>query len=402
MTGVLLPRFDAFDPQVLDDPYPVYERLRAAGPLCRGGPATWVVTHHTEVTALLRDRRLGHRFPDGFRTPFAAPGGEANRLLQHIVSSLDPPVHTRVRRAVGRALSPAVVRDLRARLVAQVGALLDGVAQRDGWDAVTDLALPLQIAVGCDLVGVPERDRAEVWPRAVAIGRAFIPMAPAAGAGGRADDGSAAWLAAYVRNLLERRRREPADDVVSRLLAGAGDDRLSDDEIVDNVVFLFFAGFETAMYLISSGLAVLAAHPDQYARLRADRAIVPSAVEEIVRWDAPIQSMARMVQEPIEIGGRPVRPGRALLLLIGAANHDERVFAAPGRFDVARHPNPHVAFGGGAHHCLGVLLARQQGAAVLGAVADRFSALEPAGPAVRRPHPNLRGYQSVPLRVTPA
>jgi len=399
MTEVLAPRFDAFDPAVLDDPYPVYARLRESGAACRGGPATWVVTRHAEVTGLLRDHRLGHTFPDGFRTPFAEPGGVANRLLQHIVSSLDPPVHTRVRRAVGRSLSPVVVRGLRPRIEDTVARLLDAAAERGSLDAVADLALPLQIAIGCDLVGVPEPDRDEVWPRAVAIGRAFIPMAPAAGDGGRADDEAAAWLAGYVHALLERRRREPADDVVSRLIAGG---ELSDDEIVDNVIFLFFAGFETAMYLVTCGLVTLAAHPDQFVRLRADRSLLPSAVEEIARWDAPIQSMARLVQEPVDVGGRTVRPGRALLLLIGSANHDERVFDRPDRFDVGRRPNPHVSFGGGAHHCLGVHLARQEGEVVFGALADRFATIEAAGPPVRRLHPNLRGYDTVPLRVSPA
>lgn len=401
-TSTLPPRFDAFAPEVLDDPYPVYARLRAAAAACRGGPATWVVTRHRDVADLLRDRRLGHTFPDGFRTPFTVAGGSADRLLRHIVSSLDPPDHTRVRRAVGRALNPTVVRDLRPRLTALVGGLLDGAAARGGFDAVADLALPMQITAGCDLLGVPGPDRDEVWPRAIALGRAFIPMASAADAA-RADDGSASWLSAYVRDLLDRRRREPADDVVSRLLAARADgERISDDEIVDSAVFLLFAGFETAMYLVTHGLTLLSRFPDQYARLRADRALVPVAVEEILRHDAPIQSMARIVQEPIEIDGRPVRPGRALLLLIGSANRDERVYADPDRFDVGRRPNPHLAFGGGAHHCLGVGLARAQGDVVLSGLLDRFAAIEPAGPVVRRPHPNLRGHAAVPVRVTPS
>jgi cytochrome P450 len=390
MTQTLPPKFDAFDPEVLDDPYPVYARLRAAGALCRGGPATWVVTRHAEVSALLKDRRLGHTFPEGFRTPFAESGGAANRLLQRIVSSLDPPDHTRVRRGVAQAVNPATVRGLRDTIAARVDALL----RKEGtFDAVTDLALPLQIAVGCDLIGIPEADRDEVWPRAVAIGRAFIPMA--VGDSGPADDGAADWLGGYVRGLVERRRRESGDDVVSRMLDGS----LSDDEIVDNTVFLFFAGFETAMYLVAGGCLALARDSVQQQRLRADPTLLPSAVEEIVRYDAPIQSMARMVVEPIEIGGRTVKAGRALVLLIGSANHDERAFADPGRFDVGRRPNPHLGFGGGAHHCLGVGLARLEGEVVFDRLLRRYATLAPDGDPVRRPHPNLRGYTSVPLRV---
>ncbi|MBB6347784.1 cytochrome P450 [Nonomuraea muscovyensis] len=388
----LPPKFDAFDPEVLDDPYPTYARLREAGALCRGGPATWVVTRHAEVAGLLRDERAGHTFPEGFRTPFAAAGGTADRLLTRIVSSLDPPDHTRIRKEVGRALNPTVVRGLRDRLTGLVDSLLAG---RTAFDAVGDLALPLQIAVGCDLIGVPEGDREEVWPKAMALGRAFIPMA--ASEEGMADDGAARWLDRYVRELLADRRRRPGDDVLSRL---AG--RLPDDEIVDNAIFLLFAGFETAMYLVTSGLALLTRFPGQLARLKADRSLLPTAVEEIVRYDAPIQSMARMVREPISLGGRTVKPGRALLLLIGSANHDALVFPDPGTFDVGRRPNPHLAFGGGAHHCLGVALARLEGQVVLERLLTRFAEIEAAGPPVRRLHPNLRGYASVPLTVRPA
>jgi cytochrome P450 len=200
-----------------------------------------------------------------------------------------------------------------------------------------------------------------------------------------------------VRELLADRRRRPGDDVLSRL---AG--RLPDDEIVDNAIFLLFAGFETAMYLVTSGLALLTRFPGQLARLKADRSLLPTAVEEIVRYDAPIQSMARMVREPISLGGRTVKPGRALLLLIGSANHDALVFPDPGTFDVGRRPNPHLAFGGGAHHCLGVALARLEGQVVLERLLTRFAEIEAAGPPVRRLHPNLRGYASVPLTVRPA
>lgn len=400
--AVLPPRFDAFAPDVLDDPYPVYARLRKAGALCRGGPATWVVTRHAEVTALLADRRLGHSFPDGFRDPFTAAGGAANRLLQRIVSSLDPPDHTRVRHALARALNPVIVRGLKAALVLRVDALLDRPSELGLMDAVADLGLPLQIGLGCDLLGIPEQDRADVWPRAVTIGRAFIPMA-AAQDGDRADDGAAGWLSDYIRDLVARRRRAPGDDVVSRLLADRCDGAaLSEDDIVDNAVFLLFAGFETALYVIAAGCAMLAGHPGELARLRAEPALVTTAVEEIVRYDPPIQSMARMVREPVEIDGRVVRPGRALLMLIGSANRDERAFADPDRFDVGRRPNPHLGFGGGSHHCLGVALARAQGEVVFSRLLQRFTKIEAADAPLRRPHPNLRGYERVPLAVAPA
>jgi cytochrome P450 len=381
----------------MEDPYPTYARLRAAGAVCRGGAATWVVTRHADVAALIRDERLGHRFPADFRLPFAAAEGTASTLLSRILSSLEPPDHPRVRHLVGKALNPSVVRGMRASIAGSVDALTAPLRDRDGFDAVTDLALPLQIQVGCDLLGVPAADRGEIWPRAMAIGRAFIPFTPDRD-GARADDDSARWLRDYMDDLVRERRRAPGDDLLSRLIAardnGVG---LSHDEIVDNGVFLFFAGFETAIHLVAGGCAALLAHPDELRRLRADRSLLPRAVEEILRYDAPIQSMARWANDAITIDGRTIRAGRVVLLLLGSANHDERVFDRPERLDVGRHPNPHLSFGGGAHHCLGVSLARLEGAVVYDRLLDTFPRLDAGGPPVRRPHPNLRGYTSVPV-----
>jgi cytochrome P450 len=206
----------------------------------------------------------------------------------------------------------------------------------------------------------------------------------------------------YLRALIRDRPRR-GDDLLSRMLdPGDGGDRLSEEEVVDNVVFLFFAGFETTTSMIATGCAALLDHPDELARLREDRSLVSSAVEEFLRWDAPIQSRLRLVLDPIEVHGRTIRPGRALLLLLGSANHDERVFPDAGRLDVGRTPNPHVSFGGGFHHCLGAALARAEGVVVFERLLARFGRLEPGGQAARETESPFRTFSRIPIAVRAA
>jgi cytochrome P450 len=202
--------------------------------------------------------------------------------------------------------------------------------------------------------------------------------------------------------LFEEKSRRPGDDVVSRLCE-VEEPTASRQALIDNVVFLLFAGFSTTTDLLSSGLAALAARPDQVALLRGEPGVIPRAVEELLRFDAPVQVKSRVVHEPVEIGGRTLRPGRVLILHLGSANHDEEQFARPDELDVTRHPNSHVSFGGGGIHvCLGAALARAEAAAVLRFIRGHFTGIEPDGPAVRRYIPNFRSYLSVPLRMTPA
>jgi cytochrome P450 len=405
--GTQPPRIDPLGPLLRVDPYPAYQRLRAAGPVCRAGPGTYAVTRYADVAALLRDERVGHDIPEELRRQLPEPD-DSGVNLPHLVSVLGPPAHTRIRRMLSRALNPALVRRLRRRIEERVGELIDEALARGGLDALADLAVPLQTTVACELIGVPPGDRAEVCRQAVALGRALIVVPfvdPDLGNG--ASQGR--WLRGYVMDLLAARRRQPRDDLLSHLAgAGAGADahngadRLTDDEIADNVVFLFFAGFETSIHMVAGGCATLLRFPDQLARLRADRSLLPTAVEEVLRYDPPIQWIARTTSARLELGGRIIRPGRFLLFLLGSANRDELQFADPDRLDIGRHPNPHLAFGGGIHHCLGVQLARAQGAAVFDALLTRCAGIELAGEPELRPHPNLRGHVRVPVAVTPA
>jgi cytochrome P450 len=395
----LPPKFDALDPELLEDPYPLYRRMREESALCRGGPATWVVTRYAEVSALLRDPRVGHEFPQRLGRPDMLLGTQPNFELPTIVSAIEPPAHTRIRSALSQALTPPVVRRLTTLIEKTAAELLAPALARGEFDAVTELAFPLQTAVTCTLVGVPEEDRAEVTRQGVALGRSLILfpfVAPELGNGVP----EARWLRDYVTRLVHERRARPKDDLVSALVTGT--DELTTDEIVDNVVFLFFAGFETSIHVLTSGIAALLAFPDQLARLRADPSLLPTAVEEFARFDAPIQWIVRVTQEPVEIAGRTLRAERILLLMLASANRDPRQFADPDRIDIGRKPNNHLSFGSGIHRCMGLHLGRAQAAASIRILLERCAELAPAGDPVVRPHPNLRGYSTVPVAVRAA
>ncbi|MEZ0073197.1 cytochrome P450 [Planotetraspora sp. GP83] len=395
----LPPKFDAREPAVLADPYPTYRDLRAAGPLCRMGPASYGVTRYDDVAALLRDPRLGSEFPEQYHR-MSAGDGPAGRFFSRIILYRDPPAHTRLRRLIGKAFSPSLVRRTRPRIERMVDALLDPAAERGAFDAVTDLAFPLPVMVVCALMGIPESDDALIRPLALDLSRAFAAIV--AEPDRAAADVAVEGLRAYLGDMLARRRADPGDDLLSLLLAAEEDGaRLSHDEIVDNAVFAFFAGFETTTNLISTGCAALLDHPDQQKLLRDDPDLTPGAVEEFLRYDSPIQGVARLVREDVEVGGRAIRAGRVLVLLIGSANRDPARFDDPDGLRVDRSPNPHLAFGGGTHLCLGASLARVEADVAFRALLRRFGPLSPGAPPVRETGGTLRSYASVPVTADP-
>lgn len=397
----LPPRFDSRDPAVLADPYAVYADLRAAGRLARGAAGQWVVSHHHDVHRLLKDRRLGHEYPAEYHE-FSTGAGPANDFLQRIILDQDAPTHTFLRRTMQRSFSPALMRRIGGYVAAQVDLLMEQAQERAGdqgiIDVVRDLAFPLPVTVVCELIGIPDVDRDAVRPHAVALANAFALYVPPEE---RAEAHQAVeWLRDYVSDLVDQRARRPTDDLISNLLAAQEDSpELDRQALIDNVVFLFFAGFETTTNLISTTWTALLHHPEQLALLRRKPELAPTAVEELLRYDAPIQATARYVREPVDIDGRTIRAGRIMVLLLGAANHDPQRFADPGTLDITRHPNPHVSFGGGVHHCLGAALAQVEGRAVVEWLAHAPRAPEPAGEVVRRPSVTFRAYRSIPVSL---
>jgi cytochrome P450 len=381
----------------LQDPYPAYARLRAAGPLARGGPAQWLVTRYRDVSALLADPRLAHEFPEQYHR-FSAGDSPLRSFFERIILDRDRPAHTRLRRLMGQAFSPGLVRAMRSHIGDMVDEVLTPAREAGTLDAVTDVAFPLPVMVVCRLLGISAADRDEVRPHAISLGQAFAAVVPEA----ERARGSAAvvWLRDYIGALIDERRARPGDDLLTRMIAAQDSgDKLSREEIVDNAVFLFFAGFETTTSLVATGCAALLEHPGQLARLRAEPGLIPAAVEEFLRYDAPVQVTARLATEPIDVAGRTIRAGRVLVLMLGSANHDEAQFANPAALDVARDPNPHLSFGGGIHYCLGAALARIEGAAVFDGLLRRFPRLEPGGPVVRQIGASFRSYASVPVSV---
>ncbi|GAA1954196.1 cytochrome P450 [Amycolatopsis minnesotensis] len=397
--AALPPRFDPREPEVVENPYPTYARLRAAGPLCRSGAGSWAVTRHADVLRLQRDPRLGSQFPEHYHR-LSAGDGAASAFFQRIMLYRDPPEHLRLRKLMGKAFSPAMVRRMRADIEAITDELLAPALDGGGLDVVPELAYPLPVRVICRLMGIPEESTDEVRRFAIDLGRAFAAIVPDEARA--AADTAVGWLRERIGALLAERRRHPREDLISRLLAveDAGE-ALTHSEIVDNTVFSFFAGFETTVHLITTGWAALLDHPAERARLLDRPGLAATAVEEFLRYDAPIQGTARYLNAPVEIEGRKLRAGRVLILLLGSANHDESVFDDPAALDIGRTPNPHVTFGGGAHLCLGAFLARMEGTIVFERLASRVREFSAAGPAHRQANTPFRAYATVPVALSP-
>lgn len=393
------PKYDPLELAGLEDPYPVYRQFRQAGPLCRGGPAQWVVTRYADVAALVSDPRLGAEFGEEYHR-IARGDGPLADFFGHVMLNRDPPAHTVLRRLFGTGFTPRAVRERRLRIDSIVERLLTPTLEEGRFDAVTDLADKLPIRVLADVVGLELENIDDVRPRARVLAQAFATYLPV---DERAETTEAlGWMRDKITALFDEKRRAPGDDVISRMCQ-VDPATVSRQQLIDNVVFVLFAGFATTTDLIGTGCAALAARPGQMGILRADAELVPRAVEELLRFDAPVQVKSRLVHQPVEIGGRVIRPGRVLLMLLGSANHDEERFTRPSELDVTRHPNPHVSFGGGGiHQCLGAALARAEAASALTFMAKRFARLEPDGPAVRLRSPSFRTYASVPIRITPA
>ena len=369
------PRVDLLDPAVLSDPYPLFHRLRTEDPVhWEADLEFWALTRYADaVYALREDSLLSSAIHDSPR-----PGGVGLSSARWFVF-LDPPRHTRLRALVHSAFTPQVVEGLRARIQAIVDELLDRAAEAGRLDLIADLGFPLPAIVIAELLGVPAEDRAQfrAWSADLAAAGGLVRMA-ADGAErlSRARAGGAA-LNAYFRDIIRERRRAPRDDLVSRLTGvQSAEGTLSEEELVDTCALLLFAGHETTTNLIGNGMLALLRHPDELSRLRADPSLIGPAVEELLRYDSPVQMRVRVARETVEIGGRRIAKGQRVLILVGAANRDPARFPDPDRLDIARPDNRHLAFGHGIHFCTGAPLARLEGAIAIRRLLRRFPRLE--------------------------
>jgi len=389
---------DSMSETFREDPYPHYDTYRAHRPLVRAADTMWLCFGHADVAALLRDPKLSS---DERRATTEIGRPEPGRLDTSLLF-MDPPDHTRLRGLVARAFTPKRVADLRPTAEAITAGLLDdirvAVASGEVVDVIRALAYPLPVRVICALLGVPETDAASFtrWSRALV--RSLDPSVLRSAEVDAAIADAEGDLAGYLEDLLSFRRTRPGEDLLSALAAVEADgDRILPKEVVDLALLLLVAGHETTVNLIGNGVLALLRAPDQVELLRRRPELVAGAVDELLRFDSPVQMTQRVAIEDVEVGGDRVRAGDEIALVLGAANRDPSVFPEPNVLDVTRDARRHVAFGGGIHHCLGAALARQQGHVALSALLTRFSRLELAGSPVRRPTFTLRGLESLPV-----
>jgi cytochrome P450 len=390
-------RFDPSDPVFVADPYPTYSALRRETPVQWWEPGDlWLVSRHADVSALLRDRRLGRVFvPREPRERFAP----WNLLNEHSMLEVEPPDHSRLRRLVSRDFTPRRVEGMREEIARTTAALLDAAEPVDGAiDLVPALAERLPVEVIADLLGIPHADRHVLRPWSNAI-VALYELTHDEEVADRAIEASREFTE-YLRDLVARRRGSEGSDLLSALAAASDEeDRLSADEVVATAILLLNAGHEASVNVLSNGLAALLHHPAELARLRREPSLIPSAVEEFIRYDTPLSLFTRTAFTDVEVAGTTVAEGQRVGLLLGSANHDETVFIAPGDFDVGRLDNHHVGFGGGIHFCLGAPLARLELVVAVEQILERFPVLEPAGAPVRRPTFQFRGHRHVPVQA---
>ncbi len=386
------------DPAVIPDPYPLLRELRETSPVHRSGFSdSWILTRFEDCRAALSDPRLGS--PESGEQVASLMASSSERLPEQTRSLpyLNPPEHTRVRSQVSRAFSPSRVEGLRAAVAAMTDELLDDVAEAGECDLVEALAFPLPANVISELVGVPVADRDWLRPLVSDVSALLEPnLQPWERAQAATSE---AKVYEYLRPLIDRKRAEPGDDLLSALLApGDGEDRLTQQEVAVMILLIYAAGFETTTILIGNMVLTLMRHPDQLARLRADRSLVPSAVDEVLRFEPPVQIDGRFVRADVEIGGQAIPKGHRVLLLFGAANRDPAAVDDPERFDVGRSEVPMLSFAYGIHYCLGAALARVEGQVVLEALLDRFGTWTPLDddpPWI--PRIGLRGLASLPV-----
>ncbi len=390
--------FDFMSPAFRANPYPAYRFLRQMAPIWQL-PATgqWLVSTHADCTSLLRDNRFGHE--DRQQIPADLLNEPAVINLQRMMLLRDPPAHTRLRGLVSKAFTAKRIEALRPRVAAIVDGLIDAVIGDGGMDVMRDFAKKLPVTVICDMLGIPEQDRGPFMADNEIRGRLLDPVLPTRE---ELDEANAGALAseAYFRTLFAYRRANPGEDLTTALLmARENDDALTDEEALANIGLLFAAGHETTTNLIGNGLLALQRNPAQWERLRAEPALISNAVEELLRYDSPVQLTARRAHEKVEFMGRKIAAGEQVIALLGAANRDPAAYQGdPEALDVGRAGVKPISFGGGIHYCLGAQLARIEGEIAFARLLQRLPGLKLRDPnnVAYKPTITLRGPVSLP------
>ncbi|TDC47477.1 cytochrome P450 [Actinomadura sp. KC345] len=394
----MLPLGFLFSRTFTEDPYAAYDELRESGPVHSidfpGGATAFLVVDHEHGRAALNDPRLSK---DSAHSSVPVDG---ELFFGGTMLAMDPPDHTRMRALVAKAFTGRRVEKLRPRVREIADGLLDGVAARGGADLIEEFAVPLPVQVICELLGVPASDQARFreWTAVLTVPALTAEARERRREAARAFNG-------YLVEVIAERRDHPGDDLISGLItARDGDAALTEAEMLGSIALLLIAGHETTVNLIGNGVLALLQAPGQLALLRERPELLPSAVEELLRYDGPVERASqRIALEDMEIAGTPIPKGAWVHVSLGAANRDPAVFEAPDRLDVTRAPKRHVAFGHGPHFCLGAPLARLEGQIAIGALLDRFPGLALAVPPSDLRHHRtgsiVRGLVSLPVRV---
>ena len=399
------PRVDLFDPTFKANPYPTYAELRSGAPVYRAelpdGRGVWLVTRYDDVVAVLKDERFAKDWRSAMSPEQLAqipPIPEVMRPLSENMLDKDPPDHERLRRLVSKAFTPRLIERMRPRVQEIADTLLDAVEDKGGMDLIDDYAFPLPITVIAELLGVPveDRNRFREWSNAAVSGdttqeyveKILLPHMQA--------------FIDYLRALFEEKRENPKDDLISALvLAEEAGDKLSEDELLAMVFLLLIAGHETTVNLIGNGTLALLQNPEQLQKLKDDPSLIKPAIEELLRYDGPVEtSTERFAREDVAIGDTVIPKGEMVMVVIAAADHDPERFPEPDTLDIARADNKHLAFGKGIHHCLGAPLARMEGQIALGTLLRRMPDLRLKGSPESltwRPGMVLRGLKGLPV-----
>jgi cytochrome P450 len=397
--------FNPRDPAFIANPYPAFRELRETAPVWRSPFGRTFLTRYEDASLLMRDRRLGKDYtePEALIRRFGPTALHEPAVveLSHMMLMRDPPDHTRLRGLVTKVFTARKIEEMRPGIQAITDRLLDEVAGASAMDAIRDLAFPLPVLVICELLGIPEEDRAR-FVTATASGAALLnPVPPTREELDRANEGTLA-TGAYFEALFEQRRKHPRDDLLTLLVqAEEAGDRLTTEELRANVTLLFAAGHETTVNLIGNGIWSLLGNPSQWAAIRDNPSLIPNAIEEILRYECPVQAVARTVAEPIEFGGIEFTKGDLIVALIGAANRDPDVFPDPERMDVTRQRLRPLSFGGGIHFCIGAQLARIEAEVVFSTLLQRMPDLTLVDTAPHwRESFTLRGLTTLPVTWT--
>lgn len=386
-------------PGFVDDPYPVYAALRRERPVHALGPGSFLLTCHADVEAVYRSADVS----SDKQREFAPRMGAGTPIYEHHTTSLvfnDPPLHSRVRRLLMGALNQRAIARMEPGLVALVDTLLDELADQPEPDLIAHFAAAIPVDVIGNLLVIPTADRAHLRAWSLAILSALEP-APSAAVLARANAATSDFLA-LLRGLVADRRERPGDpdaDVLTRLIRGDGGEQFSEAELLHNCIFLLNAGHETTSNLIGNGMQALMTHRGQLERLVADPSLLPTAVEELLRFESPLQLNNRLTTAPMTIGDVAIPTGSFLTLAIGAANRDPAAFPDPDRLDVGRKPNRHLAFGHGAHACAGMNVARLEARIAIGALLARHPHIDLAGPPARDRRLRFRGFSALPVSL---